>query len=122
MAHFNKDTLHDLEVGLLHDLEEVITEEELIAHSDHKQSERILLVARNLFVLAAAVLFILSMLLHHANAIKGIAYFFGAGAYISELLMMTDCFRKKLEHEELFMVYCFGPLYILMGLSYLFAH
>lgn len=32
---------------------------------------------------------------------------------------MTDCFRRKLDHAELFMAYCFGPLYILMGLSYI---
>lgn len=114
MTHFDK--------GILHDIEEVITEEDLIEHSQHKKSERVFLVIRNAFVLVAAVLFILSLFLHHVPALKGIAYLFGAGAYVAELLMLTDCFRAKLHHEELFMVYCFGPLYVLMGISYLFGH
>lgn len=112
--------MNHIEEVILHDLEELITEEELISHSKHKHSERILLIIRNALVLAAALLFMAALIVGHAPALKGIAYFFGAGAYIAELLMLTDCFREKLNHEELFMVYCFGPLYILMGLSYLF--
>ena len=48
-----------------------------------------------------------------------IAYFCGAGAYVAEILILTDGFRRKVPQKELFMAYCFGPLYILLGLSYL---
>ena len=47
------------------------------------------------------------------------AYFLGAGAYFAEILVLTDGFRQKVPRKELFMAYCFGPLYILLGLSYL---
>ena len=43
----------------------------------------------------------------------------GAGAYVAEILILTDGFRRKVPQKELFMAYCFGPLYILLGLSYL---
>ena len=45
--------------------------------------------------------------------------FCGAGAYVAEILILTDGFRRKVPQKELFMAYCFGPLYILLGLSYL---
>ena len=51
--------------------------------------------------------------------LKGIAYFFGAAAYFCEIVLLTDCFTAKVPHKELFMAYCFGPMYILLGLSYL---
>ena len=51
--------------------------------------------------------------------LRAIAYFCGAGAYVAEILILTDGFRRKVPQKELFMAYCFGPLYILLGLSYL---
>jgi hypothetical protein len=53
---------------------------------------------------------------------RAIGYFAGAGAYVCECLAITDCFQKKVPHTEMFMVYCFGPLYILMGFGYIFWH
>ena len=60
------------------------------------------------------VFFVLSI-----AAIIAAAYFLGAGAYFAEILVLTDGFRRKVPQKELFMAYCFGPLYILLGLSYL---
>ena len=50
---------------------------------------------------------------------KGVAYFCGAGAYVFECLLLTDCFKTKVPHKEMFMVYCLGPLYLIMGLGYI---
>ena len=69
------------------------------------------------------VLFIASLLHAPMEALlKGIAYFFGAAAYFCEIVLLTDCFTAKVPHKELFMAYCFGPMYILLGLSYLLGH
>ena len=93
-------------------------ERDLIGESSHKVLEEILLWIRNIAVFAAVVLFIVSLILHETGHFwKGIAYFCGAGAYVAELLLLTECFTKKTRHNEMFMVYCFGPLYILLGLS-----
>ena len=54
-----------------------------------------------------------------AQLLRAAAYFLGAGAYFAEILVLTDGFRQKVPRKELFMAYCFGPLYILLGLSYL---
>lgn len=56
---------------------------------------------------------------NYHSLLRGVAYIFGAGAYLSEFSMLTDSFTRKVPHKELFMVYCFGPLYVLMGLAYL---
>ena len=70
---------------------------------------------------AALVLFIASLLHAPMEALlKGIAYFFGAAAYFCEIVLLTDCFTQKVPHREMFMAYCFGPMYILLGISYLF--
>ena len=102
------------------ELKEAFTEEELLAHSHHKRAEHVFLLARNTFVAVAALLFLIS-LFHVPNAylIKAIAYFFGAGADFCEILLLTDCFSQKVPHREMFMAYCFGPMYILLGISYL---
>ena len=74
-------------------------------------------------ITAALVLFIASLLHAPMEALlKGIAYFFGAAAYFCEIVLLTDCFTAKVPHKELFMAYCFGPMYILLGLSYLLGH
>ena len=100
-------------------IEEAILEHELIEESEHKSAEHIFLWVRNIAVLAAVILFVLSLLLHGcSHVLRGCGYILGAIAYIAELFMMTDCFSKKVPHKELFMAYCFGPLYILLGLAY----
>ena len=80
---------------------------------EEARREHVMLVARNLLAGAAAVLADIHKLLRAA------AYFLGAGAYFAEILVLTDGFRQKVPQKELFMAYCFGPLYILLGLSYL---
>jgi hypothetical protein len=74
-------------------------------------------------VLLAAVLFLISLFhVPGKYVLKAIAYFLGAAAYFSEILLLTDCFRTKVPHQEMFMAYCFGPMYLLLGLSYLLGH
>lgn len=95
-------------------------EPELIAQSSHKSAGHFFLKLRNIFVIAALVLFIASLFAgEYTGIVRGTGYFLGAGAYIAELFMLTDCFTRDMPHSELFMVYCFGPLYILMGIIYL---
>ncbi len=80
----------------------------------------ILLVLRNVAVLLSSALFFLSLFLPDwRHTFKAIAYFCGAAAYLLECLLLTDCFRTKVPHHEMFMVYSFGPLYILLGLDYI---
>ena len=70
-----------------------------------------------------AVLFLLAMVPHlfehHVKYIlRGVAYVFGAGAYASEMLMLTDNFKHMHPFREMFMPYAFGVLYVLMAISY----
>ena len=85
--------------------------------AEEARREHVLLVARNLAAGAAAALFLALADIH--KLLRAIAYFCGAGAYVAEILILTDGFRRKVPQKELFMAYCFGPLYILLGLSYL---
>ena len=82
--------------------------------AEEARREHVLLVARNLAAGAAAALFLASFALADIHKLlRAIAYFCGAGAYVAEILILT------VPQKELFMAYCFGPLYILLGLSYL---
>ncbi len=111
--------LHEVEEAL-QDLSEAFAEDELISHSHHKRIEKTALLVRNIAALISLVLFILSLFaLPFNNIIKAIAYFSGTVAYFCEIMLLTDCFSKKVPHSEIFMAYCFGPLYLIMGLSYL---
>ena len=75
---------------------------------------------RNLFALVATVLFLISIFFSwHSGVLKFIAYFCGMVAYAFELLYMTKGFSEKNTLEEMFMAYCFAPLYLLLGISYL---
>ncbi len=114
--------LHEVE-ALLQDVCEGLSETGLISHSRHKRLEHWILLARNVAVALAVALFLAS-LVHTAQSgsLKAAAYFLGAGAYFCEILILTDCFRTKVPHREMFMAYCFGPLYILLGVSYLAGH
>ncbi len=100
-------------------VDKTIPDKKELTHEDHPKLDYIMLVLRNLLVAVAAVLFILSFFFDDIyHILKGVAYFCGAVAYVFECLLLTDCFKTKVEHQEMFMVYCFGPLYLLMGLGY----
>lgn len=102
------------------DLEDLIEEPGLMQRSRNKRSDRVYLWIRNVCVGISTLLFILSFFLHDCHTLlRGIAYFSGAGAYFAEFGILTDSFSRKVPSRELFMAYCFGPLYILMGLAYL---
>ncbi len=93
--------------------------DELI-HSTHRKLDYAMLLVRNLLVAVAAILFIASFFFDEIyHILKAVAYFCGAVAYLFELLLLTDCFKTKVPHKEMFMVYCLGPLYLLMGLNYI---
>lgn len=100
-----------------------IPDKEELTHGLHPIVDYILLILRNFFVFVAVILFVISFFVHDGfNIFRSTGYFFGAGAYLFECLAVTDCFQTKIPHTEMFMVYCFGPLYILMGLGYIFWH
>lgn len=101
------------------DIEELFDDEEFIEHAAHPVINEILIWTRNVGVIIAVVLFLISIFDHHLTKLRAIAYFFGAACYFLELVEMTNYFREKPHLKEAFMIYCFGPLYILMGISYL---
>lgn len=104
-------------------LEVILHEDELIEESTHKSVEHMALFFRNIVVVVAALMFLLSLIIHsQASLFRGTGYILGAIAYFCELVMLTDGFSRKAEHDELFMIYCFGPLYILMGVVYFLEH
>jgi len=98
-------------------LEEVFSYDEKV-HGHVTKSAKRMLLARNIAAAVAGVLFLISIF-DVVLVIKALAYFTGSAAYILELVIMTECFKVKPNHDELFMIYVFGPLYILMGISYL---
>lgn len=92
-------------------------------HGEMKPILRVALTMRNVMVAIASVLFLISIFTKRANiTLTVIAYLCGAMAYFCEFLHLTEGFKVKIPHEELFMVYCFAPLYVLLGLSYIFYH
>ncbi len=106
-----------------HTVDATIPETEDLPNMVHPKIDYTVLVLRNILVGIAAILFVFSFFMHGSyNILKAIAYFCGAVAYFFECLALTDCFRTKVEHHEMFMVYCFGPLYLLMGLNYILWH
>ncbi len=117
----HKDHLKDhLLDDIKHTVDTTIPELNDLKDKAHPRLDYAMFLLRNIFVLAAAVLFLLSFFLPNIlGTLRGIAYFCGAVAYLFECMALTDCFRTKVEPHEMFMVYCFGPLYLLMGLGYL---
>ncbi len=106
-----------------HTVDATIPDKEELTHGLHPKIDYVLLIFRNLFVALAVLLFLAAFFISGAyNILKAIGYFCGAAAYIFECLAVTDCFQTKVPHTEMFMVYCFGPLYILMGIGYIFWH
>ena len=84
-------------------------------------------IMRNIFVVIAGGLFILSMLhiepiYHYWNILKFVAYILGAGAYGAEVIVLTDGWRKNPGLKEMLMPYMFGVLYVLLGFSYLLGN
>ncbi|MDO4567534.1 MAG: hypothetical protein Q4B99_01105 [Clostridia bacterium] len=91
-------------------------------YSAENPVEEWMMTGRNIAVCIAAVLFALAML-GAAGALKdlfmGIAYFLGAGAYVLEILILTDCFETKTKLKDMLMPYVFGALYVALGISYI---
>ena len=109
--------------SIKHTVDATIPDKEELTHGLHPKVDYVLLILRNLFAGLAVLLFICSLIFTDwQNILKSIGYFAGAAAYVFECLAVTDCFQTKVPHTEMFMVYCFGPLYILMGFSYIFLH
>jgi hypothetical protein len=121
------DVFHEVEEvveDVIHEFADALhEEEEIISHSHHPKLEHWILLGRNISVSIAVVLFAISLFhVPFYGILKAVAYFLGATAYFGEILLMTDCFSQKVPHQEMFMAYCFGPMYILLGLSYLLSH
>lgn len=103
-----------------HTVDATIPDKEELTHGHHPKLAYFMLLVRNILVGAAVILFIFALIFHDFYYTgKAIAYFCGAGAYAVECLLLTDFFRAKVPHQEMFMIYCFGPLYILLGISYI---
>ena len=116
-------TVEDVAEEIVQDIGDVLSEERLIARSRDKKQKYVMLLVRNAAVAIAGILFLFSLFhIPSASLCKAVAYFLGAGAYCSEILLVTDCFHTRVPHSEMFMAYCFGPLYILLGISYLLGH
>ena len=75
------------------------------------KTQHTFLTVRNIFVVIAGGLFILSML--HIEPI----YHYG-----SEVIVLTDGWRKNPGLKEMLMPYMFGVLYVLLGFSYLLGN
>lgn len=127
--HHPKDTTEKKAAGAQHhhaDGGETIVHDLPESHRLSK-TQHTFLTVRNIFVVIAGGLFILSMLhiepiYHYWNILKFVAYILGAGAYGSEVIVLTDGWRKNPGLKEMFMPYMFGVLYVLLGFSYLLGN
>jgi len=86
-----------------------------------------LLYFRNILVGIAALLFVLSIIpLENLVVLRALlraaAYFLGAGAYLSEIAVLTDGFKAKVPLKVMFMPYVLFAVYIMMGIAYLADH
>ena len=95
---------------------------EVLEPEKPRQLEHRLMLLRNGMVLVAALLFLISLNSAYSELLKGVAYFFGAVAYGSELAILTDCFNRKKSWHEMFMPGIFGVLYVVLGVSYVLHH
>lgn len=116
--------IHKLTHSVKRILISLLTEEELLSHSRHPALEKFFLTLRNTAAGAAVLLFLLSVLtyLPAYRTLMAWGYFCGAAAYFFELALLTDCFTERVPRKELFMAYCFGPMYVLLGINYLLGH
>lgn len=112
--------MSDLLNQIKHTVDTISPDSDELVHEGHKKRDYTMLAFRNILVGIAAFLFVLSFFFDNIyHILKAIAYFCGASAYVFECLLLTDCFKTKVPHKEMFMVYCLGPLYLLMGISYM---
>lgn len=86
--------------------------------------EAVILLLRNIAVGIASVLFLTAKFVgrlpdNAAHIMRIAAYILGALAYLAELLVLTDLFRRKHHHRELFMPFAFGAVYFLLGIGYI---
>ena len=114
--------IHEIEEAIeetIRDVYEGLSEEEVISAHHYRGLEHLLLIVRNVAVAIAMLLFIISFFnIPESHILKGVGYILGALAYMCEILILNDCFSTKIPHSEMFMAYCFGPMYILLGISY----
>ena len=104
-----------------HVVDYTIPEKEEIQQLHNPKVGYMLILLRNILSVFAVVLFVISLFADGLHSVfKSVGYFCGAGAYVFECLAATDCFKTKVPHTEMFMIYCFGPLYVLLGFSYIF--
>ena len=68
-------------------LKATIPDRDVLTHEEHPKLDYAMLLVRNNLV--------------------------GAAAYVFECLLLTDCFKTKVPHKEMFMVNCLGPLYLI---------
>lgn len=79
----------------MENLVEKLEQKEELEAEKYKKVDGIILLLRNSIVLAAAVLFMISLILkNHSSSLRSIAYFCGTGAYFLEILLLTDCFPR----------------------------
>ena len=103
-------------------LEKFWGDEDLLVGKGKSTPAQIALRFRNVMVLLAAILFLLSFASDRYPILRAVGYLFGAIAAQGIAIMIekkVDCFKVKIPHNELFMPYCFGPLYLIMGVGYL---
>ncbi len=88
--------------------------------------EKRCLLVRNILVVISASLFIVSILpieslAHAKHDISGVAYLIGAGAYIAELIEMSDQEKRTHPHHKhrVFMPNVFGALYLILGIVHI---
>lgn len=121
--HETEELIQELEAAIAEGDEQALeeVEEEAEGRLRHEKGDHAALKERNAAVMLAALLFLTSFFCGEEarTVLRGIGYFFGAAAYFSELRFLTDGFTERVPHREAFMAYCFGPLYILMGVAYL---
>lgn len=95
---------------------------DVLVYTPINRVEDRLMLCQNIFVIFAATLFLagqfIKALEEYHTLTNGIAYILGAGAYIMEVLILTDCLKRKHHPRELFMPYIFGVLYVILGISY----
>lgn len=97
---------------------EMLPKEDLLIGKTKNTPTQTILCVRNALVVFAVTMFLLSFA-GKGEALRAIGYISGALAYVCEILVLTDCFKIKIPHNDLFMPYCFGPLYLIMGIGYL---
>ncbi len=100
-------------------LEDFLGDEDLLIGHGKSVPAQIALRIRNVMVVLAVILFLVSLSATSYSALRAVGYILGAIAYVCEIFVLTDCFHVKIPHNELFMPYCFGPLYLIMGIGYL---